>query len=210
MHDRCSQDRVVPVPNLREFFRSSIDEVITRQGIDVDPHAAHYVVNLLTLFSRSEELYEERGDVYGLRPLALMMADAAEARSAAERNFSLQRIGDVALFVAGFFADSLADQAVDVDYYICMGGTAYGSLSDEIKGTVRGRAFASIYRELAVKFQLLVDVLNEVRDGARHESDVDLLRTYEIWQKTGSRRAASLLRQNGVVPIGNGRRPRKH
>lgn len=210
MHDRCSRDRVVPVPNLREFFRSSIDEVIARQGVDVDPHAAHYVVNLLTLFSRSEELYEERGDVYGLRPLALMMADAAEARSAAERNFSLQRIGDVALFVAGFFSDSLADKAVDVDYYIYMGGTAYGSLSDEIKGTVRGRAFASIYRELAVKFQLLVDVLNEVRDGARHESDVDLLRTYEIWQKTGSRRAASLLRQNGVVPIGNGRHPRKH
>ena len=210
MHDRCSQDRVVPVPNLREFFRSSIDEVIARQRVDVDPHAAHYVVNLLTLFSRSEELYEERGDVYGLRPLALMMADAAEARSAAERNFSLQRIGDVALFVAGFFSDSLADKAVDVDYYIYMGGTAYGSLSDEIKRTVRGRAFASIYRELAVKFQLLVDVLNEVRDGARHESDVDLLRTYEIWQKTGSRRAASLLRQNGVVPIGNGRHPRKH
>jgi len=210
MHDRSSQDRVVPVPNLREFFRASIDEAISRQGVDVDPHAAHYVVNLLTLFSRSEELYEERGEVYGIRPLALMMADAAEARSAAERTFSLQRIGDVALFVAGFFADSLADKAVDVDYYIYMGGNAYGSLSDEIRGTVRGRAFASIYRELAIKFQVLVDVLNEVRDGARHETDVDLLRTYEVWQKTGSRRAASLLRQNGVVPISSARKARKH
>ncbi|MDH4109326.1 MAG: hypothetical protein OEW35_13500 [Gammaproteobacteria bacterium] len=210
MQDRCSHDRVVPVQNLREFFRESIDEAMSKQRVDVDPHATHYVVNLLTLFSRSEELYEDHGDNYGLKPLALMMADAAEARSLSERSFSLQRIGDVALFIAGFFADSLADKAVDVDYYICMGGTAYGSLSEEIRGTVRGRAFASIYRELAAKFQVLVDVLHEVRDGTRNESDIDLLRTYEIWLKTGSRRAAALLKQNRVVPISSARDPRKH
>jgi len=107
----------------------------------------------------------------------------------------------VALFIAGFFAESLADKPVDVDYYIFMGGNAYGSLSEEVRGTFRGNTFAPIYRELAIKFQVLVDVLNEVRDAARHESDVDLLRIYEIWIKTGSRRARQLLRQNGVVPI---------
>jgi hypothetical protein len=171
----------------------------------VDPHAAHYVVNLLTLFSRSEELYEDHGESYGLRPLALMMADAAEARTAAARNYALQRIGDVALFISGFFADSLANKPVDVDYYIHMGGTAYGSLSEEVRGTFRGNAFADIYRELAIKFQILVDVLNEVRDEARGESDRDLLRTYEIWQKTGSRRARKLLADNGVVPISDAR-----
>ena len=32
-------------------------------------------------------------------------------------------------------------------------------------------------------------------------SDVDLLRTYEIWLKTGSKRAENLLRQQGIVPI---------
>jgi hypothetical protein len=167
----------------------------------VDPHAAHYVVNLLTLFSRSEELCEDHGESYGLRPLALMMADAADAPTPAARNHALQRIGDVALFISGFFADSLANKPVDVDYYIRMGGTAYGSLSEEVRGTFRGNAFASIYRELAIKFQLLVDVLNEVRDEARGESDRDLLRTYEIWLKTGSLRARKLLRDNGVVPI---------
>ena len=128
----------------------------------------------------------------------------ADARSAAQRTHSLQRIGDVALFISGFFADSLAGKPVDIDYYIYMGGKAYGSLSDEVRGTFRGNAFADIYQELAIKFQVLVDVLNEVRDGARQESDVDLLRTYEIWLKTGSRRARKLLRQHGVVPIREG------
>ena len=201
MYGRNSTDTVVRVRNLEDYFRTSVDGVISRQGVDVDPHAAHYVVNLLTLFARSEEFFEDDGDSIGLRPLALMLADAADARTSTQRNHFLQRIGDVALFIAGFFADSLASKAVDIDYYIYMGGNAYGSLSEEVRGTFRGNAFADIYRELAVKFQVLVDVLNEVRDGARQESDVDLMRTYEISLKTGSKRARKLLCQNGVVPI---------
>jgi hypothetical protein len=210
MVGHSGNDRVVQVQNLADYFRTSIDGVISRQGVDVDPHAAHYVVNLLTLFSRSEELFEDHGESYGLRPLALMMADAADARSVAERNYALQRIGDVALFISGFFADSLANKAVDVDYYIYMGGSAYGSLSEEVRRTFRGRAFADVYRELAEKFQVLVDVLNEVRDEARGESDRDLLRTYEIWLKTGSRRAKRLLADNGIVPLSDTRLKGRH
>ena len=196
-----ASDRVVPVQNLRDYFRESIDAAIEHQGVKVDPHAAHYVVNLLTLFSRSEDLYEDHGDAYGIKPLALMMVDAIDAPTIAERNFSLQRIGDVALFISGFFADSLAHKLVDLDYYIHMGGNAYGSLSVEIHGTFRGRALAGVYKELARKFQIVVDVLNEVRDSARQSSDIDLLRTYEVWLRTGSKRAAELLKQNGVIPM---------
>ncbi len=197
---RSNHDRVVPVHNLRDYFRTSIDDVIVKQGAEVDPHTAHYVVNLLTLFARSEEFYED-GETHGVRPLALMLADAADAPDVERRTHSLQRIGDVSLFISGFFIDSLADRAVDIDYYIYMGENAYASLSDEVRGTFRGNAFADVYRELASKFQVLIDVLNEVRDSAKLESDTNLLRAYEIWLKTGSRRAAKLLRQQGIVPF---------
>lgn len=198
--------RVMPVQNLCDYFRTSIDAVITEQGVDVDPHATHYVVNMMTLFSRSENFYEDHGETYGLRPLALMLADAADAPSPEHRNRMLQRIGDVALFVSGFFVDGLADKAVDIDYYIHMGENAYGSLSEETRGTFRGKAFAGIFRELATKFQVFTDVLHELRDGAGPGSDAGLLRTYEIWRKTGSERAARLLREQGVVPIGAARK----
>jgi hypothetical protein len=145
-----------------------------------------------------------------LKPLALMMVDAVEAPTAEQRNFALQRIGDVSLFIAGFFADGLAHRLVDLDYYICMGGNAYGSLSDEMRGSLRGRVLADVYRELARKFQTVVDILNEIRDGARQSSDIDLLRTYEVWLRTGSKRAEALLRQNGVVPMPNMASRRSH
>ena len=86
---------IVAAGNVRDFFRESVHQAVANQGVKADDHTVHYVVNLLTLFSRSEEFFEDYGESYGLRPLALMMADAAEARSAAERNYALQRIGDV-------------------------------------------------------------------------------------------------------------------
>jgi hypothetical protein len=198
--------RVVPVHNLCDYFRTSIDDVIAEQGVEIDPHATHYVVNMMTLFSRSEELYQDDGETYGLKPLALMLADASNAPTPEHRNQILQRMGDVALFISGFFVDSLANKAVDIDYYIHMGVNAYGSLSEEVRHSFRGRAFADVFRELAANFQVLTDILHEVRDGARPDSDANLLRTYEIWRKTGSRRAEEILRRQGVVPITEGSR----
>ena len=34
--------RVMQVHNLMDYFRTSIDDVMVRQQVDVDPHAAHY------------------------------------------------------------------------------------------------------------------------------------------------------------------------
>ena len=201
MDKLSAYNRVEQIANLRDYFRRSVEEVIDNRGVDMDPHAAHYVVNLLTSFSRSEALYEDDGESYGLRPLALMLEDAANASSVEERSQSLQRIGDVSLFVSGFFSNSLARTAVDIDYYINMGGNAYAVLSEEVRGTFRGNAFAPIYQELSEKFLVLIDILNEVRDSKRIDSDVDLLRTYQQWQKTGSRRCEKILRKQGVVPI---------
>ncbi|MGH8496316.1 MAG: hypothetical protein ACREVN_09290 [Gammaproteobacteria bacterium] len=194
-------ERVIPIANLREFFRDSIDDALASQRVRIDDHTAHYVVNMLTLFARSEELYERTPEGVQLRPLAAMLNDALESRTAQERNVVLQRIGDVALFIAGFFAESLARRSVPVDYYIAMGGNAYGTLHESVRKTARGRAIGAVFEELARKFQLVVRVLGEVSDAARTASDSDVLRIYEIWLSTGSRRAAERLRKLGVYPL---------
>ncbi len=200
-----AEERVVTVPNLQEYFRDSIDEALCHQKVCVDEHTSHYVVNLLTVFSRSEDLYESTPRGIRLRPLALMLSDALEAPAIGIRNRCLRRLGDVALFISGFFSDSLATRPVDVDYYVSMGGNAYLHLSESLRGTTRGRAFGEVFRELADKFHTLVDVLNEVSDAARGSSDQDVLRLYDVWLKTGSRRAEKLLRHLGIHPLRVGR-----
>ncbi len=60
-------------------------------------------------------------------------------------------------------------------------------------------ALARVFAELAEKFVGFVDVLTDLRaEGCT--DDEDLLRLYETWVRTGSRRAARLLRSNGIEP----------
>ncbi len=197
---RITAERVKPVNSLQEFFLESVTQSMRRQKLEADDCTAHYVVSLLTLFSRSEALYEDVESRPGLKPLALMLVDAVEAASPGERVFALQRLGDVSLFVAGFFAEGLADKIVDVDYYISMGGGAYRSLSREIVRTPRGSAFGPVFGELSCKFKEFVDVLADIRAQAQGHPERDVLRLYDIWLRTGSRRAERLLRRMGIEP----------
>jgi hypothetical protein len=197
---------VVAVPNLREFFHDSVQRALRNQRVEVDDHTEHYVVNVLTMFARSEELYEQTSEGVRLKPLAHMLADASAAQSSQQRDEALRRLGDVSLFVAGFFAQSFARKLIDIDYHIAMGGRAYGTLAENMRYSMRGQAFAAVFLELARKFQRLVDVLNDVAEMAYQHTDKDILRLYEIWLKTGSPRAFAILQRLGVAPVNAGRK----
>jgi hypothetical protein len=197
----ASAGSLVAVSSLREFFRDAFHAASERQRLVIDEQAEQYVVNLLTMFSRADALYEPTPDGLRIKPLARMLAEALEAPSESARQRGLQRLGDVSLFIAGFFARSFARKLIDIDYHIAMGGNAYSSLADTMQRSSAGRCVAGIYAQLAQKFQGLVDALNEVSDMSYRHSDADILRLYEIWMKTGSARAHALLRQLGVQPV---------
>jgi hypothetical protein len=195
-----SSRRVLAVANLREFFRDTLQGALRRQHLSVEDQTEHYVVNLLTLFARSEALYECTPEGLRLKPLVAMLCEALAAPAGtSERHRTLQRLGDVSLFIAGCFAGSFARKLIDVDYHIAMGGRAYGTLA-QTTAYGRGRVLAAVFAELSAKFQRLVDALNEVSEGAGARSDSDILRLYEIWLKTGSERCYAQLRRLGVDP----------
>ena len=70
----------------------------------------------------------------------------------------------------------------------------------DVRRTMRGRAIGGVFAELAEKFRAFVDVLAEIRDSGRASDALDVLRLYEVWLKTGSLRAARLLRSQGIEP----------
>ena len=197
MQQSESAGRVVAVGNLREYFHDALQGALAHQHVAVEDQTEHYVVNLLTLFSRSEQLFEPSADGSRIKPLVQMLSEALEAPTQAERERGLQRLGDVSLFIAGFFAHSFARKLVDIDYHIAMGGRAYGTLAS---GLCRGRrqVLGRVFAELAAKFLPLVDALNEISDAARRYTPADVLRLYELWLRTGSPRARSLLRGLGI------------
>ena len=203
MHDGQASKRVLPVVNLREFFRDALHGALEKRQLAVEDQTEHYVVNLLTLFSRSEELYDATPDGARLKPLVVMLSEALEAPSEGDRNRGLQRLGDVSLFIAGFFAQSFARKLIDIDYHIAMGGRAYGALADTLSRG-KGRVLGHVFAELSTNFQPMVDALNEVSESSYSHSDKDILRLYEVWLKTGSRRCYEILKRLGVEPTAAG------
>jgi len=198
--NQAETGRVVAVSNLTEFFREALQGALAHQHVAVEDQTEQYVVNMLTLFARAEQLHGNTPEGRRVTPLAMLLAAAVEAPTAAEREQALQRLGDVSLFMAGFFAHGFARRLVDVDYHIAMGGCAYSTLASSMAHG-RRRALSQVFAELGSKFQPLVDALGEISDTARVWSQSDVLRLYEMWLKTGSARAKRLLGSLGVAPV---------
>lgn len=177
------------------FFRDELDRAFRDRGLSPSVMVEHYIVQLLAGYAAQP--IEDT-------PLALRMAAAADAPPR-ERRRHLRDIGDTSLYVSGFWSESLDAGPVDLDYYIEMGGAAYGALA---RGGTRwtGDPYSDVFSELALNFVKFVGALAVLsRRVATPASNQDILRLYRRWQRTHSQDAAARLAAIGVVaPRGAG------
>lgn len=175
-----------------EYFKELVETALANQRVQAGELTAYYVVNLLCGFLHLDRLHPDTESLD--EPLAMRLGRALESGGSDQRR-QLRRIGDLALFISGFFSDSLRRKVVDVDYYASMGGYAYASLSRR-----EDESFAPVFAELADKFIAFVDILNEVSERSALTSNADVLRLYEKWLRTGSPRDGQRLVERGIVP----------
>jgi hypothetical protein len=174
-----------------EFFKEQVEVVCERQKVFPQPLTSYYIVSLLGEFTHIGNPAAEV--MVSNEPLAIRLVRALQSGGSNQRH-GLRQVGDLSLFISGFFSDSLRRSLVDVDYYVSLGGYAYGSLSQSPD------VLSPIFAELSEKFTAFVDVLSEVSERTSLTSDSDLLRLYEKWMRTGSRRNGDLLAEKGIVP----------
>ena len=183
-----------------EFFREQLERAMEHQKVSTSTFTEHYLVNLLSACVHGDLPPAEEG--YDETPLAILYVRAVQA-SRAERTRLLRTMGDTALCVSGFFADSLSRKLVDLGYYKAMGGHAYARLSRE-DAALGGGLGATVFSELSGRFSEFADVLAEVSETSRLATNTSVLRLYERWVQTGSRRAAALLAERGIAPVAPG------
>jgi hypothetical protein len=184
-----------------EFFREQLERAMEHQKVSTSAFTEYYLVNLLSACVHGELPPSEPG--FDETPLAVLYVRAVQA-SRGERTRLLRMMGDTALFVSGFFADSLSRGLVDLGYYKAMGGHAYARLSREDSALGVG---STVFSELSGRFCEFADVLAEVSETSQLSTNKSVLRLYERWVQTGSRRAAALLAERGIAPVlpGDGR-----
>lgn len=181
---------------LEPFFRDEVSRAFREQRFEPGTLTEYYLVQLLVAYAAHPI---DDG------PLAIKMLAALDA-SPAERRAQLREVGDTSLYVSGFWADSL-HRLVDVDYYIGLGGSAYGELARGGVGWLRD-PLGDVFGVLATNFTRFVEILAIVsRSMARSHSNEDIVRLYEQWMRTRSRWAARRLAALGLLPHKNGDKP---
>lgn len=170
-----------------EFFHQVLRSALATHSLVLQDSTEFYLVNLLS---------EGSGTSLDDQPLSLKLA-AAEQACGPERVRLLKEIGDTALYVCGFFSESLARRLVSVEYYMTLGGTAYGHLATT--GRAVSELLRAVFDELACKFPRIVELLSDARGELCLQSSTNVLRLYEQWRTTRSEHTARRLRAAGLI-----------
>jgi len=189
-------ERVIRDETAASFFHAQLLTAMKHQRVSTSAFTECYVVNLLAAFAGGETL-PGREPGFDETPLALLYARALQA-SGWERAQLLRGTGDTALFVSGFFADSLPKGGGGLRYYMALGRRAYAHLGDALERDAR--VATQVFTELATRFREFVDLLTEVSERTMVNTPASLVRLYEHWRETGSPRAAALLARQGLTP----------
>jgi len=188
------------------YFREQVVAAMQRQKVETSAFTEYYLVDLLARWAegRATRAADPGTDAAPLSMLYLRALNAA----ARERARLLRAMGDTALFVSGFFPESVMGRVGDLRFYHRLGGDAYRRLSREPDD--HGAFTPDVFSELAARFQEFADVLTLVSEASRSSSPASVLRLYERWMQTGSRLAAARLAREGVVPVGSSGDGRAH
>lgn len=179
--------------DVRGYFRERLVAAMERQRIVTTESTECYLVNLLAKLAIAAN-EEPLG-----RPFAELLAEALEAQGH-EKLSRLREVGDSALYVCGFFADHLEHRGIARSYVVAMGGRAYLT-ARAIAPLARAGELSPIFEELAARFELYAQVLDDVRESTAMRTPQDIIRLYERWRRTGSSLLAERLEQEGVYPV---------
>ncbi len=175
--------------SIEPFFRAELDRAIEQRRVTVNPLTELYLVQLLASYV-SQPIESE--------PLGCKLLASLNASPPGVRREGLRTVGDTALFLSGFWSDSVLARHLDVDYYVELGGLAYALLARSGPGWAPG-AQGGVYQALADQFAQLVGVLALVSQRLVPAAPPDIVRLYERWLKTHSRWLAARLSSLGVL-----------
>lgn len=188
--------RIIQGVAIEEVLRDEVKRALDIEDVKTNEMTEFYLVNLLSDFHKAERSFDAMSGTFFEKPLALLFLEALEADSTTRIN-KLRRLGDTVLIVSGLFTDRVHRTLVKLPYYISIGGSAYGHLSNLLDGE---KIFSELYSELAVKFADFVNVFSIVAPWNRNaQSNTDIIRAYERWLTSGDDKLRALLEEQGVI-----------
>lgn len=183
----------------RALFAELVAGAIQQTRVEPTPMATAYLVELLA--SRVPRAAPAREPEPAEETLAAGLLRARLERGAA-RLRRLRGLGDRALFLAGFFGDSVVERPAGLGYHRDAGRLAYSDVSSALSARLSEHTWARLFEELADRFGDYVEVLTEVGDVTRARSPQGALALQARYLRSLSTRDRRRLARRGLaVPI---------
>lgn len=179
---------------VRSFLVAELKTVMARRSVLAEADSVEYLADLLIQNMMSDAFFSKnsQGKLED-NVLATLYAEALQGDEENQRA-KLKRLGDVCMFVTGFFPESLQKKLVDIDYYFGMGGLAYSQLATLYLSEI----VRNMFGELSAKFRIFSAILGELSDKSGLQSNSDVLALYERWVLTGDETLRKKLIELGI------------
>jgi hypothetical protein len=182
-----------------QHFSEVVKEACANRQIKTQPVVEVYLVQLLRFYMDSKNLYRPLQEDSIEKPpdtFAEMYLHAMNANNPKKKEM-MRAVADRALYLTGFFSESLQRKVVDIDYYVEIGSAAYLNLHAWTKED----SLSHVYKTFSNRFTDFVEVLNYISEKSLVQGDQNVLRLYDRYLRTGSELAREKLNELGVVTL---------
>ncbi len=186
---------LIIVNNAAEEIRQAVESSIQKRSLELSLEVKLYLAGLLESFVRSENPLKE----FDREPVTFKFHRLAQEKDKARKIEKLQNLGDLCLYLTGFFPDFILKWGNNnIEYHVKIGSSAYWMLGEEF------RSGEVLFHELAQRFPELRLVIGDLRPQ-QFSDNLSLLKAYEQWQKTGDPYYQSVLANKGIIPQKKGK-----
>lgn len=181
----------------KDFFRQTVQDAFAERRMPDSPLAKDYICTLLQHYIYTSNLFdiESENGRKQRSTLAELYLNATSQQNGVRIDL-LKKLGDVSLYISGYFGESLQRKIVDVDYYANMGGVAYATLSSH----VRDSHYRDVYLDFSQRFMDYVELLTLISKKTRVQNENNLLLLFDRFVTTGSEEASKSLIEKGFLP----------
>ena len=145
------------------FFYKKIQQAKENKTIFLPENVEFYLLQLLCNKIQTFDFSKED------RCLAILLQKAIEAPFE-EKIILLKKMGDNSLYLAGFFPDHFKGKPFNLDYYVCMGETAYKNLAGMLNRKKSSeRAMSKIYQDMSQHFTTSISLLTSISKLAQEQ-----------------------------------------
>ncbi len=152
---------LILVKNSHGYFSEVLQNALKKSNVSLSDSAQVYIIHMLDDFSRSEKIFS--GVEYGEKIYFFDLLNRALVSQDQEALRIFRHMGDVSLYLCGFFEEFTQNKLISVSYYIDMGISAYAQASEISRAYTASNS--ATFLELSDQFCNIAKVLKKITNN---------------------------------------------